>query len=156
MQAPNGEYWVTDSELFAKLPGGPAVIEWFGFVPSFHDGSLERLEVARRSVTIELKTFRMTAEVDAKGYFVLDRHAVVSIHMSAVSGISLVGDAESGIFELGIRQLTIDPPEWETCIGPKAGDHEVCIETTYGLAGSIFAREVRLSLAPLRDPISPV
>ncbi len=36
----------TDENLFASLPGGQAVIDWFGFCPVFHDGTLERLELS--------------------------------------------------------------------------------------------------------------
>ena len=57
----------TDENLFASLPGGKAVIDWFGFCPSFHDATLERVEFSRGKAVIVLKTFRMTSETDANG-----------------------------------------------------------------------------------------
>jgi hypothetical protein len=148
MHDPDTDYWKTDHDLFAALPGGAKVIEWFGFVPSFHDASLGNLEIAMGVVIVRLKAFRMTNEVDAKGYFVLDRHALVDFHFSEVSGIYLVGDAQSSIASLRVRRITSDLTGWETCGGPRAGDIQVSFDTNVGLYGSIFARSLTLSLTP--------
>ena len=64
--------WTTDAELFASLPGGQAVIDWFGFCPDFHDGSLERLELSVGSVLLSVRTFRMTRKTDENGFFIRD------------------------------------------------------------------------------------
>ena len=150
MQNPDTDYWKTDKDLFATLPGGAAVIEWFGFVPSFHDASLDNLEIAMGVAIVRLKAFRMTNEVDANSYFVLDRHTLVDLHFSDVSGVYLVGDAQSSISNLRVRRITGDLAGWETTVGPRAGDIQVSFDTNVGLYGSIFARSLSLSPKPIQ------
>jgi hypothetical protein len=147
MQNEDGTIWRTDEALFAAVPGGQALIDWFGFLPSFHDATLERLELNSGSATFVLRAFRMTDEVDRDGYFVCDKHALVTFELSSVTGVSLVGDATSIISGVGIRRLRA-PVSFLTCAGPSEGDLQVAFESSYGLEGSIFARELRLSLAP--------
>jgi hypothetical protein len=149
MELPLDADWRTDPDLFASLPGGAALIDWFGFVPTFHDATLEGLEIAEGAVTLRLKTFRMTSEVDAAGYYVLDRHALVTVSLSGVSGISLAGDASSIIFELRIRRLSAGAPGWQSCGGPEAGDFEIDFMSSYGLYGQLFARDLALGFAPM-------
>jgi hypothetical protein len=95
-----------------------------------------------------VRAFRITADVDADGHFVLDKHAVVTFEFEGVTGISLVGDASAIISELVVRRVTREPLEWQTCGGPRPGDIEVRFDSSYGLAGGIYAREVRLAVSP--------
>jgi hypothetical protein len=149
MDSPVDADWRTDPELFASLPGGAALIDWFGFVPTFHDATLEGLEMSDGATTLRLKAFRMTNEVDAEGYYVLDRHALVTISLSGVSGISLTGNASSIIFELRIRRLSADASGWLSCGGPEAGDFEIDFTTNYGLYGQLFARDLAFGFTSL-------
>lgn len=148
MMTPDGTHWSTDEALFASLPGGRAVIDWFGFVPSFHDSELEWLKVANGAASLALRTFRMTDAVDAAGYFVLDKHALVTLHLSEVTGLSLSGDAASIIFRLGVRRIGVGPSGFSTYAGPSAGDIEVGIESSYGMSGSLYARGVSFGIIP--------
>jgi hypothetical protein len=145
MESAAEAYWHTDPELLAGLPGGPALIEWFGFVPEFHDATLDRLDLSGGSATLALKAFRTTGEVDANGYFIADRHAIVTIRLSGVSAIALTGDASAIVLELRIRRLSADGSGWPTCDGPKAGDFEVNIVSSYGLEGALFGRNLAFS-----------
>ena len=92
MHIPSSD-WPTDESLFAYLPGVQAVIDWFGFCPDFHDGTLERLELAAGHASITIRTHRMTAKTDAEGFYVPDRRAAVTLRMSGVTGVKLEGDA---------------------------------------------------------------
>jgi hypothetical protein len=74
--------------------------------------------------------------------------------LSDVTGISLSGVAQSIIFDLAIRRLSADFPDWQSCSGPKAGDFEIRLESSYGLEGSIFARDLVFSLTPEEKPPS--
>ena len=141
----------TDEKLFASLPGGQAIIDWFGFCPVFHDGPLERLELSNGNAALSIRTFRMTSEIDANGFFVLDRHALVTLRMRGVTGVRLDGDAGSIISELLIRRLQENPSraDWQSCAGPVTGDIEVTFGTAVGLCGSIFAKELEFELQPL-------
>lgn len=137
-------------ELFGRLPGGQQVLDWFGFVPTFHDASLRRIEITSKSVVIEIEAFRMTSEVDAKGYFVLDRHALVTLRCSSVTGISLRGSATGTIIlQLNIQKIGTKPPDWDQYDGPEVGDYEVKFDSACGFDGSIFGRELSFELVPL-------
>ena len=159
MQSERTKLLTTDAKVFEALPGGLELIEWFGFVPSFHDATLASLEIVSSSATLRIAAFRMTRDVDEKGFFVTDRHTLVTINFSGVSGVSLVGAAESIFGEICIRRLTEDAEnahEWANSVGPKAGDYEVSWDASYGLCGSVFARSIELSHAPLEPlPILP-
>jgi hypothetical protein len=143
--------WHTDPELFDSLPGAAAVTDWFGFLPSFHDWELLGLEMAPAAVSLRLHAFRMTSETDADGYFVRDRHAIVTLRLTKVTGLSLSGCSASIILELRIRQFEAGrsaPVEWQTCGGPEEGDYEIVIDAAYGLQGTIFAKGVELEIIP--------
>lgn len=144
-------YRNTDEGLFASLSGDRTVIDWLGYRPTFHDAELERLEIAAGNVALTLRTFRMTKQLGPQGYFVLDRHSLVTMRMSGVSGIKLTGNASSIISELRIRRLDADEAasNWETCGSPVSGDIEVTFDTSFGLYGSIYAKELVFELQPL-------
>ena len=128
--------WDNDENLFASLAGGQAVIDWFGFCPRFHDASLERLEIVNGNVLVAIRAFRMTDELDQQRRFICDRHALVTLKISEVSGIRLHGSAVSIISDLKIRRLTADEAasNWETCAAPVKGDIEVTFDTSIGLS----------------------
>ena len=92
----------------------------------------------------------MTDQVDAAGFFVLDRRASVTLHMRGVSGVKLEGDASSIISRLIIRRLDANAPasDWISCMGPTIGDIEVMFDTSIGLYGSIFAKELEFEIQP--------
>ncbi|MCF4127880.1 immunity 50 family protein [Methylobacterium sp. SyP6R] len=143
-------WYPTDKALFATLPGGQAVIDWFGFCPSFHDATLDGVAIAAGNASLTLRAFRMTDQTDERGYFILDRHAQVVIHLRRVTGLRLTGDAGSIISELTIRRLPVTPSrsEWLTCNGPVQGDIEVAFGTSIGLYGSCYAKEAEFELLP--------
>lgn len=149
MQDADESYWTTDREVFLSLAGAPEVAEWFGFVPSFHDATMTELKLASGSAKLSFKTFRTTDEVDARGFFVLDRHALVTLHLIDVKGVSVRGDASSTVLELGIRRFVANASIWGTVAGPVPGNWEVRWESAYGLEGVIYARDLRLTLQPL-------
>jgi hypothetical protein len=155
METPRPD-WSTDEDLFASLPGGRAVIDWFGFCPYFHDSVLERLELSERNASLAIRAFRMTNATDANGYFILDRHALVTLQMRSVTGLRLDGDAGSIMSELTIRRLeeAPDPAAWETCAGPGVGDIEIAFDASVGLRGSIYTRDLAFQLDPIVEATS--
>ncbi|MDR7220574.1 hypothetical protein [Aminobacter aminovorans] len=77
-------------EAFAEIPGARELIAWFGFVPHFHDAELFDIELSsRRSGYLKIRAFRMTDKVDDKGYFILDRHVLVTLTLESIGEISL-------------------------------------------------------------------
>ena len=152
MEMPSSD-WTTDQALFASLPGGQAVIDWFGFCPDFHDGTLERLELSAGNAALVVRTYRMTSKVDAEGFHVPDRHASVTLRMRGVTGVKLEGDANSILGELLILRLPSTPERsaWETCHGPVSGDIEIAFDTAVGLYGTIYAKDLAFEIMPLGE-----
>ena len=61
------------------IPGAPDVVAWFGYWPSFHDAEVLSITLDRSSPSrIVVDTRTRTNEVDAGGYYVLDKHAIVT------------------------------------------------------------------------------
>lgn len=146
------EDWHTDAKLFRSLPGGDAIVDWFGYVPSFHDAELLELKIAPEAVVIRLHVFRMTNETDPDGYFLRDRHASVTLRLEDVTALRLTGSSASILLELRIRQVEGIPGAsnaWRTCYGPEQGDYEVELYATYGLEGSVFAKRIEMKFEPL-------
>ena len=60
-------------------------MRWFGQVPSFHDAEILSLHLHRKGPSVlRLHGWINTGEVGQSGYFVLDRHAVVTFTLSEV------------------------------------------------------------------------
>ena len=147
MIGPATDSAISYEEFLRTLPGGAEVVDWFGAAPSFHDATLERLELANNSATLMLAAFRMTDKVDDRGFVVLDKHALVTIVLRRVSGISLQGDAGSIVSSLTIGPVEFES-EWRSVPGPAIGDFQISWESSYGLEGLLFAPELSLSLQP--------
>lgn len=144
--------WLTERDLFVTLPGGAEIVEWFGFVPSFHDWVLMGFDIVEGSATLRLKAFRMTNQTGPEGAYVMDKHAIVSVNLIKVTGLILSGNASSIVSRLRIRRMVqegIVLADWTSWAGPEAGDYEVDIDASYGLYGSLYAREISLTLEPL-------
>lgn len=119
------------------IPGGQALVEWFGHVPRFHDAELLEITFSGKGVgLLRIQAWNMTDQVDAKGYFVLDKHATVTL---ALEGVSAVNCVDFDIMPAIIFDLEITK-----------GDESFRIEwsASYGVAGFITAKDVRISLAP--------
>ena len=69
-----------------------ALLDHFGYWPSFHDANVMSYTgptAERQVVDLVLHTWEMTSEVDAKGYYVLQKHVLVTFHFAGVHGASL-------------------------------------------------------------------
>ncbi|MFC7498561.1 hypothetical protein ACFQRC_04920 [Enterovirga sp. GCM10030262] len=133
--------------MVESLEGAQEVTAWFGFFPSFHDATITFMGFSRGDGIIEIEAFRMTDEIDDKGYFVLDRHAKVTVHLLGVSGTVMSCHSNPTILELGIRKVLPEhhPPSDTAAI---AGDFEIGFDDVCGGGGSIYARDIRFSVSP--------
>lgn len=123
--------------MLHDVPGGKALVEWFGHAPRFHDAELLELTVSSKGTgLLRIHAWNMTSELDAKGYFVLDKHAMVTLALEGVSAINCVDfDRVPGIlFDLEVT---------------KVGEHfRIEWSASYGVAGSITAKHVRINTVP--------
>ncbi|MGO9483823.1 MAG: hypothetical protein ACLPX9_04440 [Rhodomicrobium sp.] len=127
---------MTTKTALCDIPGGQELIDWFGYVPGFHDAYLlDANFMSNGQSSLRIHAFRMTDEVDDKGYFVLDRHVVVTITLEAVTHINLSDFNLPGI----IFELTVSSAD---------GDIQLTWTGSYGIEGTIRAKQARFSLQP--------
>jgi len=71
---------------------GGALVEAMGRWPSFHDANV--LETSREAGTFAVKIhlFSMTSQIDSAGYYVLEKHHLVTLVMQDVQSNSLPSD----------------------------------------------------------------
>lgn len=119
------------------IPGGKSLLDWFGRVPGFHDAELFELRFPERgSGTLRIHAWNMTNKVDANGYFICDRHAIVTLSLRGVSAIQCTDfDMVPGIIS-DLEITKVDEyfrVEWSA---------------SYGVTGLITARHARIDLSP--------
>ena len=121
---------------FADIPGGSKVLDWFGRVPRFHDAIILELTLRNsKESCLRIHAWNMTNEVDQNGFFVLAKHAVVTISAHHVTSIQLDDfDTSAIIFDLTIR---------------KHGDqYTISWSSSYGISESFKAKKLRMELQP--------
>jgi hypothetical protein len=121
-----------------QIEGASDVVGWFGSWPSFHDA--EVLEVALRRngrSVIRLYVSRATPAVDGKGYFVCDRHAIVTFLLEEVRDLELADFNSQNV----ISSLTVDtlPDGVRLTMSP-----------CYGVAGYLEAARASVAVEPAK------
>ena len=123
------------------IPGGAALIEWYGFVPNFHDGFVLSVKLASDGPgEIRIHTWRMTDQTDEKGYFILDKHAVVTFVLEEIVEINLQKFNEIGC----IHEFEVIPARDDF----ELRWYDVSGAGGSGIEGSIRARRLSVSFAP--------
>lgn len=80
------------------------LVQAMGYWPSFHDANVLSASREGDRCVVHLHVFRMTNEVDERGYFVLTGHHRAHLEMTGVSECSLPAGYESDtLFELLIE-----------------------------------------------------
>ncbi len=134
---------ITTAELLVDVPGGSQLLQWFGGrVPSFHDAEVLALALDREKTccSIRVHTFEMTPEVDAKGFFVLRNHVVVSFQLHGVVNLELNDfNEQNAIFGLSLSR-TADR------------GYRLELEPCHGLFGFIEAQTLTIELEPGKPP----
>lgn len=84
------------------------VVAFFGYWPGFHDAEVAAytgLTSEANSLRFTLHTWEMTSEIDAKGYFVLTKHALVEFEFNGVRDAEMDAFSSDNIlFGLGLNQ----------------------------------------------------
>ena len=137
--------------LYAGIPGGPELLAWFGRVPSFHDAEIVRVVLNRRAPsTLSIHAWNLTDRVDPQGYFILERHAVVTFELEDVLDVQLEHfSSQNVIFGLQLRRAAPRPdrmPYYSRDASPD--DFELELDPCYGLSGHVRCRRVSISFVP--------
>lgn len=131
---------ITSAELLNEVPGGADLLRWFeGRVPSFHDAEILSVTLDRESASgeVRIRTWEMTPEVDAKGFFVLTKHVVVRFRASGISGLELTDFNHQNVIDGLILTRT------------ESGSFRLELEPCYGLFGFIEAQTVTIEIQPV-------
>jgi hypothetical protein len=119
-----------------QLQGGRELCAWFEGIPSFHDATLTELEVRQGAPSrIVAHAFKTGAELDAKGFFILTKHVVVTLTMFDLVSVELFDFMEAGIMD----GLDIERDEQGITLN---------FDASYGVHGRIKAKCVTISFEP--------
>lgn len=140
-----------DSAIYHDVPGGAALLRWFGEVPSFHDAEILGLDLRRKGLSrLRLHGWIMTGQVGPDRSLVLDRHAIVTFAIEGIMDLQLDGFSIQNV--IGGLSLRRAPDRAERrnylALDPLPDDIEIELEPCYGLDGRIRARSVSIGFRP--------
>jgi len=125
----------------SEITGGTALIEWYGFVPNFHDGLVLSVKLASDGPgEIRIHTWRITDRTDERGYFILDKHAVVTFSLEDIRAVNLRNFNEP----TAIHDLFLTAAE----DGFEIRWDNVCGAGGPGIEGSVTARRISVYFTP--------
>jgi|SRR5579863_40807 hypothetical protein len=118
------------------ITGAQELFDWFGYWPSFHDAEVVRFRLeAGAPSSLVIRTWEMTNQVDAKGFYELRKHVVVEFSIEAISTIN--------VQELLAHSILLDLAVDKTELG-----FQLSFTAAYGLSGTIEARRLSLHIRP--------
>ncbi|WP_157405654.1 Imm50 family immunity protein [Asticcacaulis benevestitus] len=119
-----------------QLDWGP-VIRWFGHVPLFHDAEVVSIELRRDPIPsiVRLFAFRMNSDIDERGYYRLDLHALVTFSLSGIGRVEL----DDWNHQNALQSLEIK----------KVDDaYQLDMVGAYGVHGLIAAKSIAVQVEP--------
>ena len=133
--------------IYASISGGSELLAWFGRVPSFHDAEVISVCLHRKGPSkLRIHVWNMTSDVDDRGYYILDRNAVVTFILESISDLQLYGFTQQNV--IGGLDIKRSPEELASISAsapnPPPYDYEICLEDCYGLSGTIRCRNLRI------------
>jgi hypothetical protein len=140
-----------ETAIYDAVSGGADLVRWFGQVPSFHDAEILSLHLRRKGQSVlRLHGWINTGEVGQDGYFVLDRHVIVTFTLDGVMDVQLDGFSIQNVIGGLILRRAPDRPErrGHLALDPLPQDIEIELEPCYGLSGLIRARAVSITFEP--------
>ncbi len=136
---------------YHTIEGGQELLDWFGRVPSFHDAEVLALSLDRAGqCRLTLHSWNNTDVVDAKGYFVLEKHVVVTFALEDVADLQLEGFTHQNVID-GLSLSRVSTKLLHNL--PCSEVFEILIEPCYGISGFIRAQKVSVSFVPGKPPI---
>ncbi|HLM40802.1 MAG TPA: Imm50 family immunity protein [Microvirga sp.] len=151
---------IPSPDVLESVPGGPDLLAWFGHVPRFHDAEIISLHLNRTGPsTLSIHTWEITDTVDSKGFYVLEKQAIVTFTLEEIENLELEGFSHQNV----IGGLELNPIKAKTpslrmppaqLPGPQPDLYEIILHPCYGLSGSIRAQQVSIALTP-SEPAFP-
>jgi hypothetical protein len=127
-------------DCIAEIPGAVELSNWFGGFPSFHDANADLQINCAGTGWLKAFGFRVTDKVDEKGFFVLEKHFAATFFLDEIQSVSLTD------FLPGLSIL------YGLDIKKSDEDFVMTFDSSYGMAGSIVSRRIRLEFEPGARP----
>jgi len=125
-----------------QIEGASELAAWFGSFPRLHDANVVEFELSGEgNGHLTAKAFRMTDKIDDKGFFVLEKHCLVTLHFNEITTVELQ-DFQPGQAILSDVDITKATSAFRIEIG-----------SSYGFSGTIVARKLSVSFEPTGDAI---
>ncbi len=119
-----------------QIPGADAITAWFGYWPDFHDAEILELHLNRfGSSWIKIYAWNTTKRTDDKGYFITEKHAVVTFFFDKVSDLQFADFSSQNV----IGGLTISRCDNEL---------RLSMSPCYGLSGFLQGIISKVELSP--------
>jgi hypothetical protein len=141
-------------DVLEFIPGGPELLAWFGYVPSFHDAEIISFHLNRAGPsTLSIHTWEITGTVDPRGFYALKKDVVVTFTLEEIERLELdgfshqnvIGSLELNRVEAGTSSFGM---QWVDPSRSQPDLYEIILHPCYGLSGTLRARRVSISLAP--------
>jgi hypothetical protein len=114
--------------------GAQALLDWFGYWPSFHDAEVLSIDLNRIGPTrIRVHAFAVTGAVDSDDSYVCDKHCIVTLLLEDLEGVDLVDFNQMNV----LSSLKFQR-ENDTFV--------LTMSSLYGVGGSIKAKSMRIEL----------
>ena len=145
---------IPSPDVLASIPGGPELLAWFGYVPSFHDAEIISLHLNRTGLsTLCIHTWEITDTVDSKGFYALEKQAIVTFTLEEIENLELEGFSHQNVIGgLELNRIEAETPPlgmlWIQPPRPQPDLYEIILHPCYGLSGSIRAQQVSIALTP--------
>jgi hypothetical protein len=135
--------------IYDAVPGGTDLVSWFGRVPTFHDAEILSLVLRRKDRSfLRVHGWINTGAVGRDGYYVLDRHAIVTFVLTDVVDLKLDGFSHQNVVGGLVLRRAPDCAARRAYFTPLPQDIEIELEPCYGLDGFIRARSVSIEFKP--------
>jgi hypothetical protein len=130
-----------EPNVLSQIPGGRALVDWFGGVPTFHDGEVLSVHLERDQPSkLVVYGFRMNSETDAQGFYVVDRKVTATFVIDGIDSLELKGFSIQNV----LNRLSIHARSGGT-------GYEIELEDTYGIGGRIGCEAVSVSYSAIAD-----
>ena len=141
----------TQESIYQSISGGPELLAWFGQVPSFHDAEIVSLEIiSRGTTTLKVKTWNLTDRVGTDGYYVSEKHAIVTFVMEELVHLQLEGFQPQNVIDGLDLSKTKAHPDHSSFYNEKDSpmDFDLMIQPCYGMDGIIRCKRISVNFVP--------
>ncbi len=129
------------------IPGAADVVTWFGYWPRFHDAEVLSIKLDRFSgCEVVIHAFETTPEIDARGYFVLAKHAIVTFSLEGFP------QDQYGIVNTRIEFFNHQNALSSVRVNKTLEGYELLLDGIYGVDGSISCDRMSVRLEPGLPP----